>query len=347
MESIGLILQSGWHLLTLINEVLDLAKVESGHAPLSHEPVSLAEVILECRKMIELQAQQRGIHLEFPTFEKSYFINADRTRVKQILINLLSNAIKYNTLQGTVEVKCTEIVPGRIRVSIRDTGAGLTPEKLEQLFQAFNRLGQEAGGEEGTGIGLVVAKRLVELMGGIIGVESTVGIGSMFWFEFVAIDEPSISVKDIDAAILAQPRIPREARQHTVLYVEDNPTNLQLVKKIIARQPNISLLTAVDGYSGIEIAQVSQPDVILMDINMPGMNGFEALKLLQADPTTAHITVLALTANAMPRDIKHGIEAGFFRYITKPIMVNELLEALNVALEFAETGRSQRKEGWS
>jgi PAS domain S-box-containing protein len=343
MESIGLILQSGWHLLTLINEVLDLAKVESGHAPLSHEPVSMAEVIVECQKMIGPQAQQRGIHMIFPKLDKSYFINADRTRVKQILINLLSNAIKYNTLQGTVEVKCSEIVPGRIRVSIKDTGAGLSPEKIEQLFQAFNRLGQESGGEEGTGIGLVVAKRLVEMMGGVIGVESTVGMGSMFWFEFILVEAPSLSMEEIDVAIMAQPHVPCASRQHTVLYVEDNPTNLQLVKKIIARQPNISLLTAVDGYSGIEIARTAQPDVILMDINMPGMNGFEALKILQSDPTTAHITVLALTANAMSRDIKHGMEAGFFRYITKPIMVNELLEALNVALEFADIRRSQRK----
>ena len=339
IESIGQILQSGWHLLTLINEVLDLAKVESGHAPLSHEPVSLAEVLFECQKMIGPQAQQRGIHMIFPQFEKTYFINADRTRVKQILINLLSNAIKYNTMQGTVEVKCAEIVPGRIRVSIRDTGAGLSPEKLEQLFQAFNRLGQEAGGEEGTGIGLVVAKRLVELMGGVIGVESTVGMGSVFWFELMSIDEPSLSVEEIEVAALSQPHVPRDSRLHTLLYVEDNPTNLQLVKKIIARHPDLSLLTAVDGYSGIEIARVSLPDVILMDINMPGMNGYEALKILQSDPTTAHIPVLAITANAMPRDIKHGMEAGFFRYITKPIMVNELLEALNVALEFAESAR--------
>jgi CheY-like chemotaxis protein len=291
--------------------------------------------------MIGPQAQQRGIHMIFPQFEKTYFINADRTRVKQILINLLSNAIKYNTMQGTVEVKCAEIVPGRIRVSIRDTGAGLSPEKLEQLFQAFNRLGQEAGGEEGTGIGLVVAKRLVELMGGVIGVESTVGMGSVFWFELMSIDEPSLSVEEIEVAALSQPHVPRDSRLHTLLYVEDNPTNLQLVKKIIARHPDLSLLTAVDGYSGIEIARVSLPDVILMDINMPGMNGYEALKILQSDPTTAHIPVLAITANAMPRDIKHGMEAGFFRYITKPIMVNELMEALNAALEFAEIERSQ------
>lgn len=340
-ESIGLILQSGWHLLKLINEVLDLAKVESGTAPLSYEPVSMAELMHECQKMIEPQAQQRGIQLIFPQFEKSCFIKADRTRVKQILINLLSNAIKYNSVKGTVEVNCIEIATRRIRISIKDTGAGLSGTQLGQLFQAFNRLGQEAGGEEGTGIGLVVAKRLVELMGGVIGVESTVGQGSTFWFELDSIDEPTLSAEELDSTTVTQPHVPGESRQHTLLYVEDNPTNLQLVKKIIERHPDINLFTAVDGYSGIEIARTSRPDVIMMDINMPGMNGFEALKILQSDPITAHIIVLALTANAMPRDIRHGMEAGFFRYITKPIMVNELMEALNLAFEYSETSRQK------
>ncbi len=335
-ESITQILKAGWHLLTLINEVLDLSKIESGHTPLSQEPVSLDEVMHECQSMIEPQAKQHGIHMTFPQFDIPYFVHADRTRVKQVLINLLSNAIKYNREHGMVEVKCIESAPGRIRISIKDTGAGLSPKQLAQLFQVFNRLGQEAGGVEGTGIGLVVAKRLIELMGGIIDVESTVGVGSVFWFELVSVAEPHLSVEEVDAAALIQPHVPREARLHTLLYVEDNPANLQLVKQIIARHPDMRLLAAVDGYSGIEIARASLPDVILMDINMPGMNGYEALKILHADPATAHIPVLALTANAMPRDIKNGMEAGFFHYITKPIMVNEFMEALNVALEFAE-----------
>ena len=186
-ESIAQILQAGWHLLKLINEILDLAVIESGQrCSLSPEPVSLAEVMLECQAMIEPQAQKRGISMTFPQFDIPYFVNADRTRLKQVLINLLSNAIKYNKQQGTVIVDCTETTPGRIRVSVKDTGAGLPPEKLAQLFQPFNRLGQEAGGQEGTGIGLVVAKRLIELMGGVIGVESTVGVGSVFWFELSA-----------------------------------------------------------------------------------------------------------------------------------------------------------------
>ena len=336
-ESIAQILQAGWHLLKLIDEILDLAKVESGQVSLSREPVSLAEVMLECQGMIEPQAQQRGIRMTFPRFDMPCFVRADRTRVKQVLINLLSNAIKYNSKQGTVEVNCTESAPGRIRISVRDTGAGLSPEQLAQLFQPFNRLGQEAGGEEGTGIGLVVAKRLVELMGGVIGVESTVGVGSVFWFELArGCRAAPCRWKQATQRHRRRPHAPRGARPHTLLYVEDNPANLKLVEQIIARHPDIRLLTAVNGTSGIEIARASQPDVILMDINLPGINGFEALKILRADPATAHIPVIALSANAMPRDIEKGLEAGFFRYLTKPIKVNEFMEALDVALEFAE-----------
>jgi PAS domain S-box-containing protein len=337
-ESIAQILKAGWHLLALINEVLDLAKVESGQVPLSQEPVSLAEVMIECQGMIEPQAQQLGIKLTFPQIDLHYFVRADRTRLKQVLINLLSNAIKYNIKQGTVDVKCTESMPGRIRVSISNTGAGLSPEQLTQLFQAFNRLGQEAGGEEGTGIGLVVAKRLVELMGGVIGVESTVGVGSVFWFELISVAEPHLSMEGGEAAALAQPHAPRGARLQTLLYVEDNPANLKLVEQLIARRPDLRLLTAVTGHLGMELARISQPVMILMDINLPDISGIEAMKILHEDPATSHIPIVALSANAMPRDIEKGMKLGFFRYITKPIKVNEFMDTLNVTLDFAENG---------
>jgi PAS domain S-box-containing protein len=342
-ESIAQILQAGWHLLKLIDEILDLAKVEAKQVPLSREPVSLAEVMIECQGMIEPQAQQRGIHMIFPRFGMQYFVLADRVRVKQVLINLLSNAIKYNISQGTVEVKCDEITPGRIRVSVRDTGAGLSPEQMAQLFQAFNRLGQEASGEEGTGIGLVVAKRLVELMEGEIGVESSVGMGCVFWFELPSVAEPCLSMEGGDAAALAPPHVPREVGPHTLLYIEDNPANLKLVEQIIARHPDIRLLTAVNGNSGIEIARVSRPDVILTDINLPDISGYEALKILRSDPATAHIPVIAISANAMSPDVERGMKAGFFRYITKPIKVNEFMEAMDVALEFSGQKVGQSK----
>jgi PAS domain S-box-containing protein len=335
--SIDQILHAGWYLLELINEILDLALIESGKLSMSQEPMSLVDVMLECQAMIEPQAQKSGIRMSFPQLELPYFVKADRTRVKQVLVNLLSNAIKYNRIQGTVEVSCRLNTAKRIRISVRDTGEGLSPEKLAQLFQPFNRLGQEASAEEGTGIGLVVSKRLVELMGGEIGVESTVGMGSIFWIELNVAAEPQPGAGSDKPLIPIQASAVRGAALRTLLYVEDNRANMQLVEQLIARRPDMSLLSAADGARGIALARTHRPEVILMDINLPGISGIQALKILRADPVTAHIPVLAISANAMPRDIKRGLAAGFFRYLTKPIKVNEFMEALDMALELAET----------
>ena len=226
--------------------------------------------------------------------------------------------------------------PGRIRISVADTGAGLPPEKLAQLFQPFNRLGQEAGGEAGTGIGLVVTKRLVELMEGVLGVESTVGVGSVFWCELLSAAAPQLKSKAAKPRPLSDRNCRTCAPRRTLLYVEDNPANMKLVEQLIARCPDLELLTAVNGTLGIQIARAAQPQVILMDINLPGISGIEALKILRRDPATAHIPVVALSANAMPRDIAMGLELGFFRYLTKPIKVKEFMETLNEALESAE-----------
>ncbi len=207
---------------------------------------------------------------------------------------------------------------------------------LEQLFQPFNRLGQERSAVEGTGIGLVMSKRLVELMGGAIGVESTVGAGSVFWFELNAAAEPLLAADTTEpAAVAVRSSAATATPLRTLLYVEDNPANLKLIEQLIARRPDIRLLSARDGNLGIELARANQPDVILMDINLPGISGIEALKILREDPITAHIPVIALSANAMPRDIEKGLQAGFFRYLTKPIRVNEFMDTLDTALEFA------------
>jgi CheY-like chemotaxis protein len=239
-------------------------------------------------------------------------------------------------------VDYTVSAPDRIRINIKDTGAGLRPEKLAQLFQPFNRLGQEAGGEEGTGIGLVVTKRLVELMGGAIGVDSTVGAGSVFWIELISAAAPQLVIEGSEAAAYAPPHVPHGARLRTLLCVEDNPANLKLVEELIARRPDLRLLTAVNGNHGIELARASQPEMILMDVNLPDISGIEAMKILREDPVTAHIPIVALSANAMPRDIRKGLEAGFFRYLTKPLNVSEFMDTLNVALEFAERGSRPR-----
>jgi len=343
-RSVDQILKAGWYLLDLINEVLDLSLIESGKLSLSPEPVSLADVMLECQTMIEPQAQGRGIRVSFPRLETPYFVKADRTRVKQVLINLLSNAIKYNKEGGTVVVTCVVGTPGRVRIGVEDTGEGLSPADIAQLFQPFNRLGREATAEEGTGIGLVVCKRLVDLMGGVIGVESTVGRGSVFWIELNLTTRPQPS--DIASTAVANELEQGAAptRLHTLLYVEDNPANLMLVEDLLARRPDISLLTAGDANRGIEIARASLPDVILMDINLPGMSGIQALGILADDPATSHIPVVALSANAVPRDVERGLEAGFFRYLTKPIKVKEFMHTLEVALDFAESKSARMGE---
>jgi signal transduction histidine kinase/ActR/RegA family two-component response regulator len=331
-RSIDQILKAGWYLLELINEILDLALIESGNVTMSNEPVSLAEVLSECRAMIEPQARSRGITMAFPEFSAPSFVTADRTRVKQVLINLLFNAIKYNRPDGTVTVECFGVPSGAVRISVRDTGHGLSPEQLEQLFQPFNRLGKEAGGEEGTGIGLVVTKRLVELMGGRIGVESVVGQGSVFWAELALAQAPSFAALEMRDGADANAGTDSNAPVRTVLYVEDNPANLELVEQLIARRPDLRLLSAPDGKLGIEYARAYLPDVILMDINLPGISGIDAMTFLRADRLTAHIPIIALSANAVPRDIQKGLDAGFFNYITKPIMVNKFMDALDDAL---------------
>jgi signal transduction histidine kinase/AmiR/NasT family two-component response regulator len=339
-KNLDQILKAGWYLLELINEILDLALIESGKATLSHEPVSLVEVMLECRAMIEPQAHKRGISMTFPRFELPYFVSADRTRVKQVLINLLFNAIKYNKPEGTVTVEYTLCPPNSIRVSVRDTGVGLSAEQLTQLFQPFNRLGQEAEAEEGTGIGLVVTKRLIELMGGTVGADSVVGMGSVFWFELNLTTAPLFIPQETERATLMRPQVPAGTPQRTLLYVEDNPANLELVEQLVARRPDLRMLSAADANLGIEYSRVYQPEVILMDINLPGINGLEAMKILHADPTTAHIPIIALSANAVPRDIARALQAGFLSYITKPIKVDQFMDALDVALTIAQTASS-------
>jgi PAS domain S-box-containing protein len=335
-ESIDQILKAGWHLLTLINEILDLARIESGKLSLSPEPTALGAVLAESRAMIEPQAQKSGITMTFPESSLPYFVMADRTRLKQVLINLLSNAIKYNQAGGTLVVECVASGADRVRVNVKDSGAGLTAQELEQLFQPFNRLGQEAGGQEGTGIGLVVARQLIELMGGAIGVESAVGKGSIFWFELMVCAEPVLAVESAEPATPLVPEVGTGAPQRTVLYVEDNPANLRLVEQLIARRPDLRLLSAGDGVTGIKLASAHLPQVILMDINLPGISGIETLEILRANPATAHITVVALSANAMPHDIEKGLEAGFFAYLTKPIKFKEFMTVLDSSLEAAE-----------
>ncbi|MEO8133005.1 MAG: ATP-binding protein [Betaproteobacteria bacterium] len=338
----GQIIKAGKHLLSLINEVLDLAKIESGNVSLSMEPVSIAELMIECQMMTEPLARQFDVRMSFPE-TNDLCVVGDRTRTTQILLNLLSNAIKYNREKGAVSVTCHHTDNGRVCIAVSDTGMGLRAEQLASLFQPFNRLGQEASTVEGTGIGLVVTKKLVEMMGGVLGMSSTVGIGSTFWVELNR--APPIAwpahllpagVKSVDPVTTgdsgAAVDTPNAETIRTVLYVEDNPANLRLVEEVIRFRPGIRLLSAPDARLGISLASAHLPDVILMDINLPGINGIEALRMLHSNQQTAHIPVIAITANAMPHEIAKGIASGFFRYITKPLDLDEFTEALDSAL---------------
>lgn len=339
--SIEQILKGGWYLLHLINEILDLATIESGKMTLNQEVVVLNDVLRDCQAMIAPQAEARAVHLNFTLAEPSPMLHADPTRVKQVLINLLSNAIKYNRPNGTVSIRSSLHGSSTVRIHVYDTGVGLSAAQVSQLFQPFNRLGQSDGGEEGTGIGLVVTKKLVELMGGCVGVESSVDVGSDFWIELPSAtgtaDQQRATQTVLTApskTITSQVILPR-----TVLYVEDNPANLALVDQLISRRSDLKLLTATDALQGIELARRHRPEVILMDLNLPGLSGSDAMRILHNDPATAHIPVMALTANAIPRDIETGLAAGFFRYLTKPIKFTEFMDSLDIALAHAHKNR--------
>lgn len=324
------VLKSGRHLLTLINEILDLAKVESGAITLSMEPVALGEILDECETMMAPLAAARGVRMLFPQ-QASAVLMADRTRLKQILLNLLSNAIKYNREAGAVVVDCAPANPGRLRISVRDTGMGLRADQLESLFQPFNRLGQEAGPQEGTGIGLVVTRRLVELMNGAIDVTSSPGVGSVFTIE-LSTTAPLAAQHEGETLLDSAAARAVAGAPHLLLYVEDNPANLKLVEEIVRFRPDLQLMAAGDGSLGLTLARTHHPDIILMDLNLPGMSGLEVLAQLQREPDLSAIPVIALTANAMPRDIERGLAAGFFRYLTKPIDIDQFNEVIDITL---------------
>ena len=327
------IVKAGHHLLTLINDILNLAQIEAGKLTLSIETIRLSEVLTEVQSMTEPLAERRKIRLLFPP-RVDATVKADRTRLKQVLLNLLSNAVKYNRESGSVVIDCIRAEPDRMRLSVQDTGIGMQPEQLKALFQPFNRLGQEAGAQEGTGIGLVVTKRLVEMMGGALGVSSTPGAGSLFWIELPADPAPDYAAT-VPMPLLGDEDFVREPADMVVLCVEDNPASLDLIQATLASRPGVRMLTASNGKRGVELARAHQPDVILMDNNMPVLSGGEAQAMLKRDARTAHIPVIAISANAMPDAVSKGLAAGFFRYLTKPVDLTALSQALDDAIELA------------
>ncbi len=361
-RNINQILQSGWYLLELINEILDLAQIESGKQPLLLMPVLLNQVLSECAMLIEPLTIKHAIKVTFAPLPAYTFVNSDKTRLKQIIINLLSNAIKYNQKDGVVTVDYS-LKDDVIKLSVRDTGSGLNSTQLEHLFEPFNRLGQNAGDEEGTGIGLVVSKKLIELMHGEIGVSSKVNHGSVFWITLNLVNTPKLvdaqmpllssKIKKIDinqteriADDYADSNTQDKEKYSTnkLLYIEDNQANLILVEEMLVSNPHINLQGATDGGHGLKMASTWLPDVILLDINLTDMDGYAVLKALASDSQTAHIPVIAISANAMQADIQKGIEAGFFRYLIKPVKLNDLMESLEFAFDYAKLTQFNHEE---
>ncbi|MCK4951394.1 MAG: response regulator, partial [Gammaproteobacteria bacterium] len=340
-EEVEHITKSGWHLLELINEVLDLSKIEAGKVNLTLENITLMKILDECFTLIDPLANEHNIQLINnidPHIQSSQFY-VDRTRLKQIFLNLISNAIKYNSRQGSVTLTASELNNGTVRIHVTDTGPGLSAEDKTHLFRPFERIGAEKSDIEGTGIGLVITKQLVELMNGNIGVESEPGKGSTFWVEFnITSNQEGNKGKENDTHVLTGKTEDSKLPQgHTILYIEDNPANLKLVEHIIEQHREDTLLTAHHAELGLDIARTHQPDLILMDINLPGIDGYEALRQLKSMSRTKNIPVFAISANAMPVDIKKGLDAGFLEYITKPIDINEFTEKLDSALRKIHT----------
>ncbi|MDP1524375.1 MAG: response regulator [Rhodocyclaceae bacterium] len=334
-DNVHEILKAGRHLLDLINEVLDLAKIESGRIELSMEGVDLHALAEDCRHLIQPIADKAGISLSFDLpAERAVF--ADRVRLKQVLLNLLSNAIKYNRPDGSVRLTAAAAAkPGHLRIVVADTGHGIPPERIGDLFQPFNRLGAEAGEIEGTGIGLTITRRLVDMMGGEMGVDSTLGVGSSFWLELALGQTANVGAgKTAAESINASESPQREAK---VLAIDDNPANLKLIAQVMGLREHVHLLTAHTPELGIELALAHRPDLILLDINMPGMDGYQVLKVFQASAELRHIPVVAITANAMPRDIERGKAAGFTDYLTKPLDIGHFLQVADALLDAATT----------
>jgi PAS domain S-box-containing protein len=335
MESVGLVHKAGRHLLDLINEMLDISRIEAGHMSLSTEPISVAELLRECLDLVKPIAADKNIMLMAgKALEYNSHVQADRQRLKQIILNLLSNAVKYNRVGGSVWLSCEELVPGRMRIAINDTGAGIAQEKLEKLFTPFERLDADQTGVEGTGLGLALSKRLAELMGGDTGVESVVGQGSRFWVELPAAASPLEQVEVETISPLHLPEIYRTGR--TVLYIEDNSSNLRLIEHIFKQWPDIKLLSAMQGSLGFELACKHDPDLILLDLHLPDVHGERVLEWLRQDPRTKTTPVVIISADATPREAVRLLDLGANSYITKPINVKHFVTVIMDALEERE-----------
>lgn len=329
-ERLGYVLTAGRHLLQLINEVLDIARVESGRLHLSPEPVHIGEALDDALNLVRTLAGERNVRLggNVPEIGDVY-VRADRQRLKQVFLNLLSNAIKYNRDGGAVTATCEQAPGDRLRITVRDTGHGIPEEKMDRLFAPFERIGAERTEIEGTGLGLALSKRLVEAMNGSIGVESKVGRGSSFWVELPLTESPFERLTQVGDKGLASASRQAPVEPRTVLYIEDNLTNFRLIEHIMAGRPWIKLLPAMQGGVGVDLARQHRPDVALVDLHLPDIQGDEVLRRLQADPRTRGIPVIIISADATPGEVERLLAAGASAYLTKPIDTEELLKIID------------------
>jgi CheY-like chemotaxis protein len=327
------------HLLTLINEILDLGRIEAGHLGLDCAPVSTSSLVDECLALTSALAQARGVQLGtgpgLGDSDAGLMVLADRRRLKQVLLNLISNAIKYNRSSGSVEISAVS-TGDQVVISVRDTGPGLSEEACARLFKPFERLGAEKGEIEGTGIGLALCRQITAAMGGTIGVDSRPGRGSRFWVSLPEAHTSAATPLLSAPSPLGDDGPPATARERTVLYIDDNAVNVMLMEIVLADMPALKLVVAQRPQEGLELALIARPDLILLDIHMPQMDGFEVLQRLRACPPTAAIPVIAVSANAMSGDVSAAMDAGFVDYLVKPLDLDRVLDVVRCRLEGRE-----------
>ncbi len=339
-ESVRYILKAGRHLLTLVDEVLDIARIETGRLVMSPEPVRISDVLQEAVDLVAPTAATRKVRFDGDAAETSQrHVLADRQRLTQVFLNLLSNAVKYNREGGVVTLSCAPTAGGRLCINVTDTGPGIPPDKMERLFIPFDRLGAEATGVEGAGLGLSLSKRLIESMGGALRAESLPGRGSTFSVELPVVDSPADAA---DATIhVPYPAASVSARERrVVLYIEDNLSNLTLIQRLLAHRPEVSVLPAMQGRLGLELAREHRPNLILLDLNLPDISGADVLRGLRERPETRDIPVVVISADITPGQIVRLRDAGARQYLTKPLDVRMFLAVLDEAMTDPDADRA-------
>ncbi len=340
LESVQQILKGGRHLLDLINEILDIVRIETGRIALSPEAVQVSEALLGAVELVRPLARERGIQIETSEVEADGFVVADRQRLRQVLLNLLSNAVKYNRERGRVILRTEATEGDGLRISVADEGAGIPLEKMDRLFTPFDRLDVEATGVEGTGLGLALSKGLVEAMAGTMAVNSEVGEGSTFSVELPSAESPESRLERVRSEMSSFPSIPAGA--HTLLQIEDNPANLKLIERVLDGFPDVNVISAPQGRLGLDLARQHNPDVILLDLNLPDLSGFEVLRILRADPLTHNIPVIVVSADATKEQARRLLDAGARAYVTKPLDVAQFVKLVGDTLQ--ERGRDRAEQ---